>query len=130
VLKKIIGYIIVFVSVGTISFFVQYFFLKEQQVAFGQVLKTSYLFHGCFSFLLVSAFNILSGKKQIFDQLGFIYIGLLVFKLIFFGFMMHRELIGEEILPRNERAGLLVPVIIFIFLEVVYLKKIFKQKTS
>jgi len=119
----------VFSSIGTISFFIQNLIWSPKDSVFAKTLLDTYAFHGVFSIVLVVIFQILSEKKQFFSQLGFIYIGSLVFKLVVSGIMMKNLILDDQILPRVSRAALLVPILLFIILEVVWLIKILKKQS-
>lgn len=127
-LKKIVLYIIVFTLVGAISFFIQSALLGNPGNDFHLLLKKSYTFHFFFSLTLVLAFEFLSKVKKMIDQLGFIYIGLLVFKIVVFSAMFQRQLMGDELLPHFHRAMILIPILIFLTLEVIFVSKILRKK--
>ncbi len=83
-----------------------------------------YLFHAVFSFLLCSIFRILSGLKKWQEQLGFLYLGALVFKLIAFSVLFSTSLFGNELLTFLERISMLIPVFVFLLPEVYFISKI------
>ena len=95
---------------------------------FLELLKKSYLFHFLFSLVLVIAFLILSNIQKFFEQLGFLYMGMLVFKIVFFAAMFFPQLMGDQPLPQFYRAMMLLPVFIFLTLEVIFVSKIMREK--
>ncbi|WP_125221807.1 DUF6168 family protein [Maribacter algicola] len=125
--KKILLYAIVFTIVGTISFLGQTF-LMDLETDFLQLLEQSYIFHFFFSLLLVIAFQILSKNQKVFEQLGFLYIGMLVFKIVVFTTMFFPQLMGDQPLPHFYRAMMLLPIFIFLTLEVIFVSKIMRKK--
>lgn len=114
--------------VGAISFFIQTAFHGVTQSDFVFLLKKSYTFHFLFSLTLVLAFEFLSKVKKMVDQLGFIYIGLLVFKIVVFSAMFQSQLMGDELLPHFYRVMILIPIFIFLTLEVIFVSKILRNK--
>ncbi|MBQ4913449.1 hypothetical protein J8L85_03310 [Maribacter sp. MMG018] len=127
-LKKIFLYTAVFALVGTVSYFLHSLFLQEDDLEIRSILEKTYLFHFLYSLLLVVGFEILSKQHKIFEQLGFIYIGLLVFKIVLFTAMLFPQLMGDQPLPRIYRAFILVPIFIFLSLEVFFVSKIMQRK--
>ena len=128
-LKKIILYIVVFLFMGTTSYFLQVFLIKENQ-NFIPLLQKAYIFHFCFSLVLLIAFQFFTQNNKLFEQLGFIYMGVLVFKIIVFAVLFYPQLLGENMLSRYYRASLLVPVIVFLPLEVIFISKIMHGKKA
>lgn len=126
--KKLGLYIIVFTLVGTISFFIQTSLVRELGSDFLGLLEKSYLFHFLFSLCLVMTFQLLSRIQKIFEQLGFLYIGLLVFKIVVFTAIFLTQLMGDEPLPHFYRAMILIPIFIFLTLEVIFVSKIMHKK--
>lgn len=126
--KKIAFYTIVFTLVGTISFFVQSYLLPGMDMEYLSLLKKAYQFHFVFSLLLVILFEVLSITKKMVDQLGFIYMALLVFKIVLFATIFYPQLIGDELLPVFQRAMILIPILIFLTLEVYFVSKTIQKK--
>jgi len=127
-LKNIILYIVVFTVVGATSYFLQDFVLSTPPSYFGPLLVKAYSFHYLFSLTLVIVFLIASKNKSFFEQLGFIYMGMLVFKITLVAVIFYPYLLGEFVMPQLYRGLLLLPAIIFLFLEVFFISKIMGNK--
>ncbi|WP_157491733.1 DUF6168 family protein [Maribacter thermophilus] len=127
-LKKIFLYTTVFTLVGAVSYFLHSLFFQDDGLEIKLLLQKTYLFHFLFSLLLVIGFEILSKQRKIFEQLGFIYIGLLVFKIVLFTAMLFPQLMGDQTLPRIYRAFILIPIFIFLSMEVFFVSKIMQRK--
>ncbi|WP_420828574.1 DUF6168 family protein [Maribacter huludaoensis] len=127
-LKNITLYIVVFTVVGATSYFLQNLALLDPPTYLGPLLIKAYTFHFLFSLTLVIIFLIASKNNSFFEQLGFIYMGVLVFKITIFAALFYPYLLGELIMPQIYRGGLLIPVIIFLFLEVFFISKIMRKK--
>ena len=54
--------------------------------------------------------------------------GMLVFKIVFFAAMFFPQLMGDQPLPQFYRAMMLLPVFIFLTLEVIFVSKIMREK--
>lgn len=101
---------------------------KIHEVSFS--ITTVYLFHAVFSFLLCSVFRMLSNTAKWKDQLGFVYIGALVFKLVLFCVLFSSFLFGQEPFTYTERLSMLLPVVIFLLPEVYFIYKILMKLDS
>ncbi|SIS38009.1 hypothetical protein SAMN05421766_101222 [Zobellia uliginosa] len=126
--KQLVQYIVVFILVGTASFFLHQFLLADDNLGFNTLLQKAYIFHFVFSLSVIIAFRLLSKSEKIFVQLGFVYIGLLVFKIAAYTAMCYPQLMGDEHLPRFYRASLLIPVFVFLCLEVFFVSKILQRE--
>lgn len=117
-----------FTFAGTTSYFLQISFLSELDPIFSTVLHKAYIFLYFFSLILTIIFKLVSKSDKFFEQLGFIYLGVLVFKIITFAVMFYPQLMGEKLMPQFYRASLLIPVFVFLFLEVFFISKIMRSK--
>lgn len=96
----------------------------NNNLSIGYSLFQVYLFHATFSFLLCSVFQILSQGKKWQSQLGFLYLGTLIVKLLLFSAIFSATLFSEELLSYSEKLSLLIPVFIFLLPEVYFVYKI------
>ncbi|WP_222937197.1 DUF6168 family protein [Cytophaga sp. FL35] len=126
--KTIILYIVVFTLVGTTSYFIHNQLLGTEHFELKALLKKAYLFHAIFSLSIIIAFQLASNFDSVFPQLGFIYMGLLVFKIMVFTMMFYPQLVGDQMVSRFYRGSILIPVAIFLILEVVFVTKILRRK--
>lgn len=127
-LKNLFSYIIVFIILGTISYFAQISFFNENLFNIFELLQKAYIFHLLFSLIIVVGFKVLSKNSRFFEQLGFIYLVLLVIKIIAFIAAFYPYFLGGEPLPISYRAALLIPVCLFLILEVFFISKILRSK--
>ncbi|WP_394370071.1 DUF6168 family protein [Zobellia roscoffensis] len=117
-----------FILVGATSFFLHQFLLTDNNLEFNELLQKAYIFHFVFSLSLIIAFHLLSKREKFFTQLGFIYMGLLVFKIVAYTALCYPQLMGDQYLPRFYRASLLIPVFVFLALEVFFVSKIMQRR--
>ncbi|MBF01143.1 MAG: hypothetical protein CMP77_14370 [Flavobacterium sp.] len=113
---------------GATSFFLHEWFLGEEYNELKVLLKKAYVFHGIFSLSIIIVFRLVAKIKSVFPQLGFIYMGLLVFKIMVFTMMFLPQLMGDQIISRFYRGSILIPIAIFLILEVVFVTKILRGK--
>ncbi|MFS4415398.1 DUF6168 family protein [Maribacter sp. 2307ULW6-5] len=126
-MKKISTYAIVFTLVGTISFFGQRFLFTALQGHL-EVLRDTYLFHFAASLGIVVLLQVSMGIRALREQIGLLYMVLLIFKLFVFAALFHPYLFGDQLLSASIRTALLWPVLLFLFLEVFFVTKSIKQK--
>ena len=129
-LKKILFYIVVFLFVGATFYLAHVFLLGENQEDFIPLLQKDYIFHVSFSLVLVIVFQLLASNPKFFEQLGFLYMGALVFKIVIFAILFYPQLLGDILLSRFYRVSLLIPVIVFLPLEVIFISKIMNGKKA
>ena len=126
-IRSIIAYTAIFFCIFIISFSLHEYLLDEREIILPFSLKKAYLFHLGFSLIICTNFQAISKVEKIFDQLGFIYLGTILLKLITFIAIVYKSIVTEEILPFITRISLLIPMIIFLLLEAIVVAKILKK---
>lgn len=61
------------------------------------------------------------------NQLGLVYLAALFLKIIFFVIVFKDVVLGDVLIPRIERLSMLVPLVLFLFVEVFFISKILKR---
>lgn len=125
--KSIIAYATIFFCTFIISFSLHEYLLDVRQIILPFSLKKVYLFNLGFSLIICTNFVAISRVEKIFDQLGYIYLGTILLKLITFIAIFYKSIITEEILPFITRISLLIPMIIFLLIEAIIVAKILKK---
>lgn len=123
-IKKLIIYLVVFGVLLVCGSYVHLYFLGAEVSSLNFFVSNIYLFHAVFSFLLCSVFYVLSNIHKFQHQLGFLYLGALLFKLLTFSVIFYSVLFQQETLSNNERLSLLIPVFIFMVPELYFISKI------
>ena len=126
-IRSIIAYAAIFFCIFIISFSLHDYLLEERQIILPFSLKKVYLFHLGFSLIICTNFVAISRVEKIFDQLGYIYLGTILLKLIIFIATFYKSIITGETLPFITRISLLIPMIIFLFIEAIIVAKILKK---
>ncbi|MAD97454.1 MAG: hypothetical protein CMB99_09035 [Flavobacteriaceae bacterium] len=101
---------------------------SELQLPFS--IEKAYQFHFIFSLLLVIHFEFLSRIKNLRPQLGFIYLVSVVLKLVLVGYVFKDVLIDQEVIALSTKLALLIPSLLFLFAEVIFISKIILRKTE
>ena len=126
--KRIIVQIIVFAIIFFLGLNLHVYINEEQNVSLIFSLKNVYLFHAVFSLLVCIVFGVLSSNEKIFQQLGFIYLGVLILKIVVFSIVFYNPVLSEENLSKTDSAALLIPIAIFLIVEVYFVAKILNKK--
>lgn len=126
--KNLITYILVFASVGVLSYLLHNNFIEEKNISLPFSLKKVYLFFVLFSLVICSLFEIGSVINKIKEQLGFIYLGTIIFKITVFAVVFYQSIFAID-LTNAQRIALIIPMAIFLFIEVFFVAKIL-NKTS
>ena len=117
-----------FLVVGTTSFVLEKLLIEDLDFNLDKLLQKTYLFSFLFSLFVILLFNVIATNDKIFPYVGFIYLGLLVFKIMVFVGMLKSELFGEFPLPFMSRVYILIPIAISLFLEVFFIAKILSKE--
>lgn len=127
-IKTIFLYSFIFFTLFYISFSLHNYFLEENQVLLPFSLKKVYLFHLGFSMLICINFKLLSSVNKIADQLGFIYLGTLLLKIVLFSIIFYQSIFTEEELSKISRISMLIPALIFLLTEAIFVAKILNKR--
>ncbi len=126
-LKTLIVYCFAFVVLFLVVHFSQEFILHQlsSSVRF-DVLYTN-LFFALASLIICIHFQFFSLFKSLEAQLGFVYLPTLFIKGIIFFFAFKTEVFSLDVLTTIERLSLLIPLLVFLGLEVFFVVKIIRK---
>lgn len=127
-IKNIFLYTLVFFSLYFFSHFLHQSFIEKQKIILPFSLQKVYLFHTGFSLLVCMNLVLFSNVNKIIDQLGFIYLGTILLKLVLFSLLFYSSTIINDSLAFSARISLLIPLIIFLLTEAFFVSKILKRK--
>ncbi len=127
-IKSVLIYLLVFSFLFFVSYTIHENYLENKEIILPFLLKKVYHFHLGFSLLICINFKIFSSVDKIFEQLGFIYLGTLFLKITIFCIIFYQPIFGEEILSQTARISLLIPLLIFLLTEVIFVAKILNEK--
>jgi len=122
-------YSIIFILFSLVGYYVHtgVFVSLANQAPFS--LQSVYLYHGVFSFLLFIIFLALLNNKKFKDQLGFLYLGSVALKIIGFCLIFYKPIFKAEPFTNKESFNLLIPIVLFLILEVFFISKLLNKKT-
>ncbi|OIQ23537.1 DUF6168 family protein [Lacinutrix sp. MedPE-SW] len=127
-IKKILIYFFSFSILFGLAFTIQNQIITTFKIELGFSVLAIYSFHSIASFLICATILILSKAPKWQPQLGFVYIFSFVLKFLFFAAVFKESIFKAENLSKTESLNLLIPLGIFLFLEVYFIAKILNQK--
>lgn len=128
--KDIFKYLIVFSFLFILSFKIHALILNNIGIKLSYSLLPIYVFHSAFSFFICTVLRVLSVNYKILQQLGFIYLISLILKIVTFSIVFNNYVFGDKDLTKNESLSMLIPIAIFLILEVYFIAKILNKKYS
>ncbi|WP_222934229.1 DUF6168 family protein [Polaribacter pectinis] len=126
--KDIFNYIVVFTALFLIGFYSHNFIIISNKITLSFSLEKTYHFHAFFSALVCVNLRFFSKNEKVKPQLGFIYLGSLILKLVLFSVVFYNPLFTIDSFKNSEKISLLIPVLIFLFFEVIFTVKILNRK--
>ncbi|WP_435414045.1 DUF6168 family protein [Polaribacter aestuariivivens] len=126
--KDIFKYILVFVLLFLIGFYTHHFLLEYFELNISFSLEKIYLFHAFFSAIICINLRFVSTVDKLFPQLGFIYLGTLLIKLILFCLFFYNPVFTVDSFSFNEKMALFIPLFIFLSTEAFFVLKILNKK--
>ncbi len=123
-LKKVLFQVLLFGFLLFFGFYAHRFILESNEILIEFPLFQIYLFHAIFSLIICASFQVLSTYEKFASQLGFIYLGTFLLKLLLFAIIFNGLLFNKEANSLTNKISLLVPVFIFLFFEVILIAKI------
>ncbi|WP_452230618.1 DUF6168 family protein [Lacinutrix sp. MEBiC02404] len=127
-IKRIVFYCIGFSFLFAASYAIHVSGLKDLNLTLSVPLFSIYLFHFIVSLLICTGFAVLDTTKKWSQQLGFVYLFTFITKLMLFAVIFKNSVFKVESLSKIEGFNLLIPVFLFLFLEVYFIAKILSKK--
>lgn len=128
--RQILIYFLAFGLLFFLGDFTHNYVIENQGISLGFSLQNMYAFHAFFSLQLCIVFSLLSNNEKLRPQLGFIYLGSFVLKIIVFCALFYNVLFFGEKLTRPQRISLIIPMLLFLILEVYFIIKILNKNHS
>lgn len=129
-IKNSVKYALIFSVLMLSGYNFHSFILENKNIILPFNLLNVYWFHAILSFIICLVFEVFSRQQKFHDQLGFIYLGALVFKIILFSVVFNKVLFIEESLTKTQSISLLIPLAIFLVTEVYFITQILNRKHS
>lgn len=126
--KKILYYTLLCGLVLVAGYAIHNFILNHFNVEHPFNLWNIYLFQGIATLILCASFEFISQKsQQLKDQLGFLYLAAMAIKVGLFCLFFNSILFSSLVLSKTDSLSLLIPIFLFLFLEVLIIVKILNR---
>lgn len=129
-IKSLVIYITSFSLLFLIIYFSQDFFLNQLNISVRFSLWDTNLFFAITSFVICAHIKFFSSIKSLQPQLGFIYLPTLFIKGIFLFLKFQSSIFSFEFLTFTEKLNLLIPLFLFLGLEVYFVVKIIAKNEA
>ncbi|WP_452225503.1 DUF6168 family protein [Lacinutrix chionoecetis] len=126
--KQISLYFFSFLALFGITYFSQRYVIDLLKIELSFSLFHIYIFHFFASLIICSVFLLLSKSEKWISQLGFLYLFALITKILFFAAAFKEHLFKTESFTKTESLNLLIPLFLFLTLEVYFIAKILNKK--
>lgn len=125
--KTLFVYCAIFFTLFLLSLTLHKNYIDDKGFVLSFSLVKVYLFHLVFSLLICINFKLLSTVNKIYNQLGFIYFAVLTIKIILFCVIFYQSVFTIVKLPNIARISLVIPMILFLSVEVFFIVKILNK---
>lgn len=129
-IKSFITYLIAFSLLFLVSYNLHQYALDKNTIDLRFEIITIYIFFALISFIICQGFFILSSVKKTQEQLGFLYLGTMFLKITLFVLTFYNSIIKIPSLSKTESLNILIPLFIFLFLEVYFIVRLLQQNTN
>ena len=126
-IKALIVYFLSFTLLFLVVQYFQEFMLNELNSNIRFKLWNTNLFFALSSLIICLHFQFFSSIKSLEPQLGFIYLPTLFIKGVIFFIAFRSSIFSLDSLTKAERLNLLIPLLVFLALEVFFVVKIIRK---
>ncbi len=116
--KRFLRFTVIFISVSILLYISHKYLLSFAGATLSYTLLDIYLFHFIASFSICAIVEWLSSKLP--NQVGYIYLSTIFIKIGVFVLIFKPIIFGVEDLPMSERFSIIVPMFIYLIIEVIY----------
>lgn len=116
--KRFLRFAVIFIAVSILLYSFHKYLLTYASATLSYNLLDIYVFHFIASFTICAIVEWLSSKLP--NQVGYIYLSSVFIKIGVFVLVFKSIIFGAENLPMGERISIIVPMFIFLIIEVVY----------
>ncbi|TXD49913.1 DUF6168 family protein [Polaribacter sp. IC073] len=127
-IKRVLSILLVFIALYFVGVFIHTEILENIGITVPFSIKKLYQFHAGFSILVCINIVLLHTVNKLLEQLGFIYLGTMLIKIVLFSATFYQAIIKGENLATAAKLSLLVPTFIFLLTEVFFVVKIMNRK--
>ncbi|WP_353959561.1 DUF6168 family protein [Aequorivita aurantiaca] len=127
--KKVLHYTLLSLLVLIVGYSFHFFILNYFEVIHPFQIWKIYIFQFFATLILCISFEIIARTSEKYrEQLGFLYLGAMVLKIAVFCLFFSDILFSSHELSKVDSFSLLVPIFLFLFLEVIIIVRILNNK--
>lgn len=127
-IKDLLKYILVFVFLFLIGYHAHQYANDFFKIKISFSLEKIYLFHAFFSAMICVNLRLLYNVNKFSAQVGFIYLGTFLVKLILFLVFFYNIIFVKESFHFSEKLVLLIPFLIFLLTETIFVISLLNKK--
>jgi len=120
-------YSISFILLSLIGYYTHIFLFPNITIESPIPLSKVYAFFTGYALAVCVQLLVLSKTEKFKDQLGFLYLVSIVLKMILFFVAFRKQIFTEGSFTNTEGINLLIPIVLTLFLEVFFMRKLFKN---
>ena len=121
-------FLAIILGLGTLGYGIHLFIINFIGHSLSFSLRDAYLFLTLFTFLLYVLSLTLNNNHRFYDQLGFVYLWSVALKIILFCLFFYDPLFQEASFSQMDAVNMLIPIFLFLLLEVLFISKLLNQK--
>lgn len=125
-IKQLITFITAVILVTVITYSAHLFILQSTNLTLNFSLLSVYLFHSIAAILVYSTIVLIAYKIP--NQAGYAYLASVLIKMGFFVLIFNASIFSIEILNKQERFSLVIPLFVFLILEAISVSKLLNSK--
>ena len=125
--KRLISILLTFIVLYIVSTYFHNLILDNNDITLPFSIERLYLFLTGYSILICFNLQLFTKTPKIADRIGFIYLGTSLIKIVLFLVVFHPPIILQESLVLPTKLSLLVPIFIFLIMEVFFITKILNR---
>lgn len=125
--KRLISILLTFIVLYIVSTYFHNLILDNNDITLPFSIERLYLFLTGYSILICFNLQLFTKIPKIADRIGFIYLGTSLIKIVLFLVVFHPPIILQESLVLPTKLSLLVPIFIFLIMEVFFVTKILNR---
>lgn len=125
-IKRIIIFTIVVVVLAALGFFINNYFIENNDVSLSFSLLSVYAFNLIASLVIYTAVEIVISYLP--NETGYLYLGLMLVKFGVFILLYQDSIFSETGLTKPEKVSILLPVLTFLLVEAIGVSKLLNNR--
>lgn len=125
-IKRIIIFTLVVLTLSALGFFLNNFFVEKNEVSLTFSLLSIYIFNAIASLVIYISVEVVVNYLP--NETGYLYLGLMLVKFGVFILLYQDSIFSETGLTKPEKISILVPILTFLFVEAAGVSKLLNNR--